>query len=65
MKQIGNLAIVCAKRPDVMMQLHGGTVSVFVGFGPERAVLHTDWDNDGEISRIIYELNFGKYRLAK
>lgn len=65
MKQIGNLAIVCAKRPDVMMQLHGGVISVFVGSGPERAVLHTDWDNDGEISRIIHELNFGKYRTVR
>ena len=62
MKQLGNLAIVCAKRPEVLMQLHGGQVSVHVGTGPDRAVMFTDWDNDAEISRIVYELNFGKYR---
>ena len=31
MKQIGNLAIVCAQRPDVLMQIYGGTVSIHVG----------------------------------
>lgn len=61
MKQLGNLAIVCAQRPEVLMQLHDGKVSVYVGAGPERTVLHTSWDNDTQISRIIHELNFGKY----
>lgn len=37
MKQLGNLSIVCAKRPDVLMQVYGGRVSVHVGEGPERA----------------------------
>lgn len=61
MKQLGNLAIVCARRPEVLMQLHDGKVAVYVGAGPERTVLHTSWDNDAQISRIIHELNFGKY----
>jgi len=65
MKQLGNLAIVCARRPEVLMQVHGGEVSVHVGTGPDRAVMHTAWDNDMEISRVIYELNFGKYRERK
>ncbi len=65
MKQLGNLAVVCARRPEVLMQVHGGEVSVHVGAGPERAVMHTTWDNDTEISRVIYELNFGKYREKK
>lgn len=65
MKQLGNLALVCARRPEVLMQLHGGTVSVHVGAGPERAALCTKWDNDAEIERIIRELNFGKYRERK
>ena len=43
MKQIGNLAIVCAQRPDVLMQIYGGTVSIHVGEGPERATLSTAW----------------------
>lgn len=62
MKQLGNLALICAKRPSVLMQLHDGTVSVYVGTGPSREVLSTRWDNDTEIGRIIHELNFGKYR---
>lgn len=61
MKQLGNLAIVCARRPEVLMQVHDGKVTVYVGSGPERAALHTAWDNDAEISRIVHELNFGKY----
>lgn len=61
MKQLGNLAIVCARRPEVLMQLHSGEVAVFVGSGPEWEVLHTAWDNDAEINRIVHELNFGKY----
>lgn len=31
MKQLGNLSIVCAQRPDVLMQIYGGQVSVHVG----------------------------------
>lgn len=61
MKQLGNLAMVCAQRPEVLMQLHDGKVSVHVGAGPERAVLHTAWDNDAQIDHIIHELNFGRY----
>lgn len=61
MKQLGNLAVVCARRPEVLMTLHRGEVVVYVGAGPERDVLHTAWDNDAEIGRIVHELNFGKY----
>lgn len=43
------------------MQLHGGRVTVHVGEGPERAVMCGAWDDDAEISRMIHELNFGKY----
>lgn len=46
MKQLGNLAIVCAKRPDVLMQIYSGTVSVHVGTGPERETLSIAWDDD-------------------
>lgn len=62
MKQIGNLAVLCAQRPEVLMQVHGGTVSVFVGAGPERAVLFAPWDDDEKISCIVREMNFGKYK---
>ena len=46
MKQLGNLSIVCAKRPDVLMQVYGGRVSVHVGEGPERARMDAAWDDD-------------------
>ena len=61
MKQLGNLAVVCAHRPDVLMQIYGSEVSVHVGEGPERAVLSTKWDDDETIQSIIRELNFGRY----
>lgn len=65
MKQLGNLPIVCANRPGVLMQVYGGQVTVHVGSGPDRAVLHTEWNNDAEFHQIIQELNFGKYRGEK
>ena len=39
MKQLGNLALVCARRPELLMQLYDGRVSVHVGAGPDRATL--------------------------
>lgn len=61
MKQLSNLAMVCAQRPDVLMQLHESKVSVFVGAGPDRSVMDSAWDDDSAISRIIHELNFGRH----
>lgn len=61
MKQLGNLAMVCARRPEVLMQLHNGQAAVYVGAGPDRAVLAAPWDDDGRIDGIIHELNFGRY----
>lgn len=62
MKQLGNLAIVCAQHPDVILHIHNGQVFVHVGIGPDRITLHTKWDNDAKIDHIIQKLNFGKYR---
>lgn len=62
MKQIGNLAITCAQRQSVSLQIQNGMASVFVGAGPDRGVLSARWDDDREIDRIIHELNFGKYK---
>lgn len=60
-KSLGNLAIVCAQRPDVLMQIYGGTVSIHAGEGPERATLSTAWEDDDAIQDMIRELNFGRY----
>lgn len=62
MKQLGNLAIVCAQRPEVLLQIQNGQVSVHVGVGPDRTTMHAHWDSDVEIDHMIYELNYGKYR---
>lgn len=62
MKQLGNLAIICAQRQSVLLKIQGGMASVFVGVGPERDVLSARWDNDADINRIIHELNYGKYK---
>ena len=61
MKELGNLSIVCAQRPDVLMQIYNGTVSVHVGAGPSQATLHSAWNDDDEIHRIVREMSFGKY----
>lgn len=61
MKQLGNLAIVCANRQDVRMELCRGSVTVHVGSKPIKTALCARWDDDHQILRIIYELNFGKY----
>ena len=55
MKQLGNLALVCAKRPEVLLQIYEGRACVYVGEGPERAMFSAAWD----------ELNFGRYRSSQ
>jgi hypothetical protein len=64
MKQLGNLAMVCANRDDVSFTMLKGEVTVHVGDGPERAALTTAWHDDNKIDEIIRELNFGKYKPA-
>lgn len=62
MKQLGNLAIVCAKRKDTLLQMLNGNVAIHLGDVPNRAVLSAEWDDDEKIAAIIHELNFGKYK---
>ncbi len=61
MKQLGNLALVCARRPSMLMQIHDGEVAVYVGAGPDRVVLRAASNDDAAISEMIRELNFGRY----
>lgn len=65
MKQLGNLAIVCAKRQDVLLQIQGSRIAVSVGQGPQRETINSKWDDDEKISDIIRELNYGKYRTSE
>lgn len=61
MKQLGNLAIVCAGKRNLVMQIFNGKVSVHAG--SEAGGFHRimAWDDDEEILDVIHELNFGKY----
>ena len=60
MKQLGNLAVVCAAKGDVLLQIHNGVVSVHDGDGPTRATATAKWDDDEAIRAIVRDLNFGK-----
>jgi hypothetical protein len=59
MKQLGNLAVVCATKKDVLLQIHNGVVSVHYGAGPTRETSTVKWDDDVAIRKIVKELNFG------
>lgn len=61
MKQLGNLAVICAQRADVLMQICGSRVSVYVGEGPDRETICMEWNDDTAILALIKELNFGTY----
>ena len=61
MKQVGNLAVVCAKRPDLLLQIYDGNVTVDIGLGPSRAVMAAKWDDDIKIKNIIHAINFGRF----
>lgn len=58
MKELGNLAIICAQHSDVVLLIRSGKVSVRVCGEP---ILRTGWDDDEGISRAVHELNFGRY----
>ena len=53
MKQLGNLAVICAQRPELLMQLRGGLVLVQA---KNRATMEAAW-----IEKMINELNFGAF----
>ena len=60
MKQLGNLAVVCAAKGDVLLQIHNGVVSGHYGEGPTRKTATAKWDDDEAIRAIVRDLNFGK-----
>ncbi len=65
MKQLGNLAIVCAKREGTLLQIYNGKACVHIGEGPERKQLVAKWDDDKEIKDIVHELNYGRYATGR
>ena len=60
MKQLGNLAVVCAAKGDVLLQIHNGIVSVHYGEGPTRETATAKWNDDEAIRAIVHDLNFSK-----
>lgn len=62
MKQLGNLAIVCAQRRDICLHMQDGKVAVIFDDG---AMLRTGWDDDEKIQHIIYVLNFGRFSVQQ
>ena len=59
MKQLGNLAVVCAAKGDVLFHIHNGILSVHYGEGPTRETATAKWDDDEAIRAIVRNLNFG------
>ena len=62
MKQLGNLAICCARRSDLCLSIYNGRATVFMGCGPEKKQITVDWGDDEVINKLTYELNHGEYR---
>lgn len=60
MKQIGNLAIVCAKRNDVTLRIEQGMVMVLQDGTYAPTAFSAEWDDDETILSVIHELNFGR-----
>ena len=58
MKQLGNLAVICAQRPELLLQLRGGLVTVQA---KNCVAMEAPWDDDARIEKMIYELNFGAF----
>ena len=59
MLQFGNLAMVCANRPDVALVISNGMTILYVGDGPGRKKICIDWQNNDIVSSFIHELNHG------
>lgn len=62
MKQLGNLAIICANRADVALVVQYGKFTVYMDRAPETPVMCADWDDDGTIGNMVFDLNYGKYK---
>jgi len=65
MKQLGNLAIVCARRHDVVLIIQRGTVTVHVNTGESLETMTAEWQDDAANQEIVSQLNFGKYAERK
>ena len=60
MKQLGNLAIVCAQRKDVTLRIEQGRAMVLLDGAYAPTAFSAEWDDDETILSVIHELNFGQ-----
>ena len=65
MKQLGNLAIVCARRKDVTLRIEQGRVMVLLDGPYAPTAFSADWDDDETILSVIHELKFRPMRPQK
>jgi len=63
MKQLGNLAVICAQRNDLCLTIYQGQATVHLGCGPERKSITVNWSDDEAINKLTYALNHGEYSL--
>ena len=62
MKQLGNLAIICAQRSDLCLSIYDGSATVHIGCGAMKEQITINWSDNEAFNKLIYELNHGKYR---
>ena len=60
MKQIGNLAIICARRKVVTLRIEQGRAMVLLDGAYAPTAFSAEWDDDETILSVIHELNFGQ-----
>ncbi len=65
MNELKKLAEVCAKRPDVLLQIYDGYACVYVGVGPERGSMVAKCEDDAAIAGFIRELESGRYAVVE
>lgn len=65
MKQLGNLAVVCAQRSDVKLDIFDGGVTVRVCRLPKEIVHILPWDDDNAVRGLVYELNHGRLKRKR
>ncbi len=64
MSQLGNLAIVCAQRSDVLLVISRGDAIITVGKGDGQTSHKADWRDNERLEYLIRELNFGSLRAS-
>lgn len=62
MIQLGNLAVICAKRTDVSLTISNGIATLTIGDDAEQRRFSAGWQDNAKIESLIHELNFGTLR---